>query len=367
MPADSETALAPSSTIGILGGGQLGRMLAMAGARLGYRIAVLEPDPKCPAAQVANTLFANAYDDQAALEEFAFNCDAVTLEFENVPEETLQFLASHVPTRPGAEALRIAQDRLVEKAFLKQAGAPIVDHFDIEDEAIFDGALSAYGGDAIVKTRRMGYDGHGQHRLTPHSSDEDIAVAKAAALSVDCIMERVVQFTREISVMVARGADGSIVTFDAAENVHRASILRRSTVPATSDDSVQTEAKAVAERIAKELDYVGIMGVEFFELADGSLVVNEIAPRVHNSGHWTELACAVDQFEMHMRAVAGLPLPAPGRHSDCVMENLIGDDVDRVPELLAEPNTRVHLYGKRDVRQGRKMGHMTQLLKPIKT
>ncbi|MEM1366353.1 MAG: ATP-grasp domain-containing protein, partial [Pseudomonadota bacterium] len=222
-------ALAPGSTIGILGGGQLGRMLAMAGARLGYRIAVLEPDPKCPAAQVANTLFANAYDDENALEEFAFNCHAVTLEFENVPEESLRFLAKHVPTRPGAEALRVAQDRLTEKRFLQDADAPVVDHVDVEDEAAFDKALSVFGGDAIVKTRRMGYDGQGQHRLTPHSSDADIAKAKSTALSVDCIVERVVGFEREISVMVARGADGTIVTFDPSENVHRASILRTST------------------------------------------------------------------------------------------------------------------------------------------
>lgn len=357
----ADGALPPGSTIGILGGGQLGRMLAMAGARLGYRIAVLEPDPKCPAAQVANTIFANAYDDESALEEFAFNCDAVTLEFENVPEETLRLLSAKIPTRPGAEALRVAQDRLTEKRFLKSADAPVVEHADIEDDASFDAAISAYGGDVIVKTRRMGYDGHGQHRLTPHSSDEDIAQAKNAALSVDCIMERVVTFEREISIMVARGVDGEIITFDAAENVHRGSILRSSTVPASSSAKVQAEAKAIAQRIATKLDYVGVMGVEFFEMPGGSLIVNEIAPRVHNSGHWTELACAVDQFEMQMRAVAGLPLIGPGRHSDCVMENLIGDDVTKVPDLLAEPHTRLHLYGKRDVRPGRKMGHVTRL------
>ncbi|MEO0497122.1 MAG: 5-(carboxyamino)imidazole ribonucleotide synthase [Pseudomonadota bacterium] len=356
--------LVPGSTIGILGGGQLGRMLAMAGARLGYRIAVLEPDPKCPAAQVANTLFANAYDDESALEEFAFNCDAITLEFENVPEETLRLLSEHVPTRPGAQALRIAQDRLTEKQFLMSADAPVVNHVDIEDESSFDAALKTFGGDAIVKTRRMGYDGHGQHRLTPQSTDEDIAAAKSAALSVDCIMERVAPFEREISIMVARGHDGAIITFDAAENVHRASILRTSTVPASSTENTQSKAKDIAQTIAAKLDYVGVMGVEFFEMSNGELIVNEIAPRVHNSGHWTELACTVDQFEMHMRAVAGLPLLPPGRHSDCVMENLIGDDVSRISQLLETANTRVHLYGKRDVRPGRKMGHVTSLVRP---
>ncbi|MEO0635059.1 MAG: 5-(carboxyamino)imidazole ribonucleotide synthase [Pseudomonadota bacterium] len=354
-------ALRPGSTIGILGGGQLGRMLAMAGARLGYRIAVLEPDPKCPAAQVANMLFANTYDNEDALEEFAFNCDAVTLEFENVPEETLRFLAKHVPTRPGAEALRVAQDRLIEKQFIKEAGAPVVDHADITDGRVFGDSLAAFGGDAIVKTRRMGYDGHGQVRLTPQSSDAELAEALESALSNDCIMEAIAPFVREISVMVARSRDGQTVTYDPAENVHQASILRTSTVPASSAVEVQHKAQTLAKQIAEKLDYVGVMGVEFFELGDGSLIVNEIAPRVHNSGHWTELACTVDQFEMHMRAVAGLPLPEPNRHSDCEMDNLIGQDIDRVPDLLKEPDSRVHLYGKRDVREGRKMGHVTRL------
>jgi 5-(carboxyamino)imidazole ribonucleotide synthase len=357
-------ALAPNSTIGILGGGQLGRMLGMAAARLGFRVAIYEPDPKCPAAQIANMTFANAYDDENALDEFAYNCDAITLEFENVPEATARILGQQKPMRPNADALKVSQDRLSEKAFLAQAGVPVVDHADITSPDDLDATLKRFGGRGILKTRRLGYDGHGQVAITSDTSVEANQKAIELCQSADCILEAFVDFKREISVMVARSVSGEIVTYDPAENVHREGILRQSTVPAASSAATQAEARQIAEKIAHKIDYVGVMGVEFFEDAQGHLMVNEIAPRVHNSGHWTEAACAISQFEMHIRCVSGLPLLPPQRHSDCVMHNIIGDDMDTLTTLRQTENTALHLYGKRETRPGRKMGHCTRLTGP---
>lgn len=354
--------LAPGSTIGIVGGGQLGRMLAMSAARLSYRVVVLEPDPDCPAAQVASRHVMAAYDDPAGLAELVAGSDVITYEFENVPVATAQRLGQERPLFPPAMALEVAQDRVAEKSFINGIGIATADFRAIDDDGGLRQALQTFGGDGILKTRRLGYDGKGQRVF--RSADAAPADGTWAAMgSVPLILESFVPFEREISVIAARGQDGVTVAYDPAENVHRDGILRTSTLPAAIAPETAKEAQRIAAAILEALDYVGVIGVEFFVLADGSLKVNEIAPRVHNSGHWTEAACAMSQFDLHIRAVAGLPLGVPSRHSDCVMENLIGDDVAKVPALLAEPDVLVHLYGKREARPGRKMGHFTRLVR----
>jgi 5-(carboxyamino)imidazole ribonucleotide synthase len=351
--------LAPGATIGIIGGGQLGRMLAMAAARLGYRTIILEPQPDCPAAQVANRQIQAAYDDRAALAELAAECAVVTYEFENVPVDAAKFLAGTAAVHPPAQALEVAQDRLVEKTFLNGIGISTADFRPVDDDAQLTAALAAFGGNGILKTRRMGYDGKGQRLFRNSTESADGTVA--AMGGVPLILESFVAFEREISVIAARGANGAVAAYDPAENVHRGGILHTSTVPALIRPDTAVAAIGAASAILEALDYVGVIGVEFFVLPDGALLVNEIAPRVHNSGHWTEAACAVSQFEQHIRAVAGLPLGDPHRHSDCVMENLIGDDVLEVGALLTVPDLVLHLYGKTEARPGRKMGHFTRL------
>nr|WP_290086081.1 5-(carboxyamino)imidazole ribonucleotide synthase [Aquibium sp. A9E412] len=352
--------LAPGATIGIVGGGQLGRMLAAAAARLGYRTIVLEPQPDCPAAQLANRQVVAAYDDPAALAELADGAAAVTYEFENVPVAAARRLAERVPVFPPPAALEAAQDRLAEKRFLNAAGVATAPYEAVDDAAGLAAALARLGGSGVLKTRRLGYDGKGQ-RVLDRPAPEALAEAFAALGGVPLILEGLVRFEREVSVIAARGRDGAVAAYDLAENVHRGGILHSSTVPAAVSDRTAQAARQAARAILEALDYVGVIGVEFFVLADGSLLANEIAPRVHNSGHWTEAACVVSQFEQHIRAVAGLPLGAPGRHSDCVMENLIGDDVARAPSLLAEADLALTLYGKAEARPGRKMGHVTRL------
>lgn len=353
-------ALPPGATIGILGGGQLGRMLAMAAARLGYRTLILEPQPDCPAAQVANGQIEAGYDDPAALEELAAHAQVATYEFENVPVDAARALSGAIPVFPPPAALEAAQDRLAEKEFLNGVGVATATFRAVDDDASLAAALDAFGGEGVLKTRRLGYDGKGQRMLR---RGERIAGLHAAMGGVPLILESLVPFTRELSVIAARGRDGTIATFDPAENVHRDGILYRSRVPAGVFDRTAAGAAEAARRVLTALDYVGVLGVEFFVLPDGRLVANEIAPRVHNSGHWTEAACATSQFEQHIRAVAGLPLGDPRRHSDCVMENLIGEEIGRVPDLLAEPEVVVHLYGKAEARPGRKMGHFTRLVR----
>lgn len=352
--------LPTGSTIGIIGGGQLGRMLAMAAARLGYRTVVLEPQPDCPAAQVANRQIAAAYDDPAALAELAAASAVVTYEFENVPVAAARSLSDAVAVYPPARALEVAQDRVTEKQFLNGIGIATADFRPVDSDAELAAALKAFDGSGILKTRRLGYDGKGQ-RVFRNMEAGGYAGTCEAMGNVPLILEAFVPFTREVSIIAARGADGSIVAYDPAENVHRHGILHTSTVPAAIAPQTAEAAREAAARILAALDYVGVIGVEFFVLADGSLLANEIAPRVHNSGHWTEAACAVSQFEQHARAIAGLPLAHASRHSNCVMENLIGDDVLRVPVLLAEPDLVLHLYGKAEARPGRKMGHFTRL------
>ncbi|TIS41931.1 5-(carboxyamino)imidazole ribonucleotide synthase [Mesorhizobium sp.] len=356
--------LPAGSTIGIIGGGQLGRMLAMAAARLGYRTVVLEPQPDCPAAQVANRQIAAAYDDTAALAELAAVSAVVTYEFENVPVMAASALAVTVPVYPPARALEVAQDRVAEKKFLNGIGIPTADFCSVDNDDELTAALKKFDGSGVLKTRRMGYDGKGQ-RVFRNMETGGFAGTCESMGNVPLILESFVGFEREISVIAARGMDGSLAAYDPAENVHRDGILHSSTLPASIGSETAAAAQAAAAKILAALDYVGVIGIEFFVLADGALLANEIAPRVHNSGHWTEAACIVSQFEQHIRAVAGLPLGNPGRHLDCVMENLIGDDVLRVPALLAEPDLMLHLYGKAEARPGRKMGHFTRMSRHV--
>ena len=347
------------TTIGIIGGGQLGRMLAMAAARLNFRTIILEPQADCPAAQVANRQIVAAYDDPAALEELATACDVVTYEFENVPVSAAEALAQTVPVYPPPKALEAAQDRLVEKRFINDCGIPTAKFHAIDSQADLEAALADFGGQGVLKTRRLGYDGKGQKVFRSAADSADGAFAELG--SVPLILESFVAFEREISVIAARATDCGVACYDPAENVHRNGILHTSTVPASITDATAAAAREAAEKILTTLGYVGVIGIEFFALADGSLIANEMAPRVHNSGHWTEAACVISQFEQHIRAVAGLPLGNADRHSDCVMQNLIGDDILDLPDWLKRRDTLVHLYGKTESRPGRKMGHVTTL------
>jgi 5-(carboxyamino)imidazole ribonucleotide synthase len=352
-------ALRPGATIGILGGGQLGRMLAMAAARLGYRTLILDPDPHAPAAQCANSHICAGYGDEAALDALSRQCDVITYEFENIPVSTAALLSQEKPVFPPVAALENSQDRLAEKEFLNRAGIGTAPFFDIANREMLVSALAQTGGRGILKTRRMGYDGKGQARIDS-AQDADAAWRELGGRLL--ILEGFVEFTMEISVIAARGRDGAFCAYDPPRNVHRGGILRTSTVPSGLDGDVLAQAVSIARAITEALGHVGVIGVEFFVMGDGRLLVNEIAPRVHNSGHWTEAACAVSQFEQHVRAICGLPLGGTARHSDCVMENLIGEDVEKVPEILGEADCVLHLYGKAEVRAGRKMGHVTRLM-----
>ncbi len=346
-------ALRPGASIGIVGGGQLGRMLAMAAARLGFHVHVYDPDPGCPAGEVVRAASHAAFGDEGALQAFAASVDVVTYEFENIPPAALDLIEAYVPIRPNRRALSIARDRLHEKEFLGGLGLGTAPFAPVEDRQTLETALDRIGAPAILKTRTLGYDGKGQARI---AGPEDAERALAEMRGAPAILEGLIAFDREVSVIAARGLDGSVAAYDPGENVHQGGILRTTTVPARLPPSVRSDAVLAAARILNALDYVGVLGVEFFVTPRG-LLVNEIAPRVHNSGHWTEVGCLVDQFEQHIRAVTGLPLGDGSRHADVVMENLIGRDVERLPDLLRE-GARVHLYGKAEVRDGRKMGHV---------
>ncbi len=353
-------ALKPGSTIGIIGGGQLARMLAMAAARLGLRIAVLEPDKNCPAAQVANDHLIYNYDDEAGLAALAEIADVITYEFENVPVGSAKFLEQRSTLYPPSKALEISQDRLVEKDFINGLGIATAGYFDIENLQDLNSALEKFGGGGILKTRRLGYDGKGQVRF----DNDDLALIEQkfrAFGSVPAIVEELVSFEREISVIASRDVAGNFSAFDPAWNTHRDGILRQSVVPSGVSENVEAKACAIAQKIMDELSYVGVMGTEFFVTEEQQLLVNEIAPRVHNSGHWTEAACTVSQFEQHIRAIAEWPLGDNARHSNCTMENIIGNEVDGVELAPFEGAHLLHLYGKNDVRAGRKMGHLTRL------
>ena len=350
------------TTIGIIGGGQLGRMLAMAAARLNFHIVVLEPQSDCPAAQVASEQIVAPYDDPDALDALARACQIVTYEFENVPVSAAERLMRSVPVYPPPRALEVAQDRLTEKRFLNGCGIATAEFRAVDSQDDLEHALAEFGGPGVLKTRRLGYDGKGQRLF--RDPQHDPAGTFDSLGRVPLILESLVEFEREISIIAARGLDGTITCYDPAENVHLNGILHTSTLPARISDSTAAEAAEAARKLLDALDYVGVIGIEFFVMPDGGLVANEIAPRVHNTGHWTEAACVVSQFEQHIRAVAGLPLGDTARHSDCVMTNLIGHDIRDVPEWLARKDVLVHLYGKTESRPGRKMGHVTQLTGP---
>lgn len=349
--------LPPGSTIGILGGGQLGRMLSVAAARLGYRCHIYEPGSNPPAGDVAHAVTTAPYEDAAALRAFAEAVDVVTYEFENVPTAALDLIESLRPIRPNRRALAISQDRIAEKDFLTGLGLRTAPYKAVKDAAEMETAVAEIGAPSILKTTRLGYDGKGQARL---ASPADAPAALVAMNGAPAVLEGFVAFDREVSVIAARGLTGEVAAFDPGENVHRAGILRTTTVPARLTEAERTDAVLIAARILNALDYVGVLGVELFVTPAG-LLVNEIAPRVHNSGHWTQNGCAVDQFEQHIRAIAGWPLGDGKRHSDVVMTNLIGEDMEQVPELARQSQTALHLYGKAEVKAGRKMGHVNRI------
>ena len=353
-------ALPPGATIGILGSGQLGRMLALAAARLGLKCHIFA-DASGPAFDVAAAATVAPYEDQEAVELFARSVGAVTYEFENVPLAAAAAASRAAPVRPGAKALEVSQDRLAEKSFVSDLGIPVAPFASVASEADLTAAALTLGTPAILKTRRLGYDGKGQARLADPTTT---AWAFDAIGRAPAVLEGVVEFACEVSVLVVRGLDGDMRFYDIPVNTHRAGILATSAVPSPLPAPHLERAREIAATIARALDYVGVLAVEMFYLGEHAadpLVVNEFAPRVHNSGHWTIDACDVSQFENHMRAVAGWPLGDTARHSDAVMTNLIGHDADAWLEIAAEPRACLHLYGKHQARQGRKMGHVTRL------
>ena len=368
MTASKQVKLKPGDTIGILGGGQLGRMLAMAAARLGLRCQVFSPDPDSPAFDVVLNATCAEYADVEALELFANDVDVITYEFENVPAGTAMILAARRPVLPEYKILETTQDRLAEKDFVKRLGIGTADYAEVSSAPALRAAISKIGLPAVIKTRRFGYDGKGQAIIRdgddPDQVWEDLATKSA-------ILEAFIPFQREISVIAARSASGQVECFDVTENEHRDHILKTSRAPAAISDALAAEARSIAERIAGALEYVGVFAVEMFVVAGAggpTLLINEIAPRVHNSGHWTLDGASISQFEQHIRAIAGWPLGKPVRHGPVVMTNLIGDDIKSYEQWLTVPGATVHLYGKGPPRPGRKMGHVTQVgAEPPKT
>ena len=348
--------LPPGGTIGIIGGGQLGRMLSLAAARLGLKTCIYNDAADAPAFQVTPGAIVAPYDDLEQLGRFADACDVVTFEFENLPAHAIAHLAQHVPVRPGAHALAMTQDRLTEKTFVEKLGLKTAPFFEVSSAAQAREAFGRLNGKGILKTRRFGYDGKGQAKVT---SAEDAEKAFASFKGAPAILEGFVDFSFEASVVAAHGTGGQFAAYDPPENDHENHILRRCTVPSRLSAAQVEEAKAIAKKIGDALEYVGVFAVELFVGKNGELLVNEIAPRVHNTGHWTIEACQCSQFEQHIRAVAGWPLGDPVRHADAVMENIIGAEADAW-EALAKTGA-LHLYGKKEARQGRKMGHVTRL------
>lgn len=358
------TALPPGSVIGILGGGQLGRMLALAAARLGLQTHIYAPEADSPAFDVTSTRTVAAYDDEAALTAFAEAIDVATYEFENIPVKTVEFLAKFVPVRPGAKALACAQDRMSEKTLARQLGAMTADFAQIDSlselEKVLDGGFAI---PSVLKTRRLGYDGKGQAKILKR---DDAAAAWSAMRDQASILESFVNFTYEISVVAARGTDGEFRAFEVTENEHRNHILHRSVAPAHIPKAARDDAIAIAQKISEALNYVGVFAIEFFAEVAGNattLRVNEMAPRVHNSGHWTQDGCETSQFEQHIRAVAGWPLGSTAMTAPAAeMINLIGDEILDWPAIAAEPGAYFHHYGKKEARPGRKMGHINRRL-----
>lgn len=348
---------AMGSTIGILGGGQLGRMLSVAASRLGLTCHIFDPSANPPAKAVAHSHMQAAYDDLNAAHDFASHCDIITYEFENIPTELAETLAKTKPLYPNAEALNTAQDRLTEKTFIRdQAGVPVADFREVN--SIFDlkRATRALGYPCVLKTRRFGYDGKGQVIIR---TEEDIDTAWAALKDAPSILEAFIPFRREVSVICARSTTGEMAAYPLVENVHKNHILHTSLAPAPNDNP---DARDHALKILESLNYVGVLAVEFFELEDGTLLVNEIAPRVHNSGHWTQDAGCVDQFELHIRAICGWPLGDTTPRHTVQMTNLLGDDILACENVAKETKAFIHLYGKAESRAGRKMGHVNRII-----
>ena len=351
--------LPPNATIGLVGGGQLGRMSALAAARLGYRCHILTRETDSPAAQVSHAVTISDYSDPVSLRAFADAVDVISFEFENVSAEGLDLLASIRPVRPAPSVLRISQDRVAEKSFLNGAGVATAPWVAVETLEELTAAVGQLGLPAVLKTTRLGYDGKGQAMLR---SAEDLEPAFERLTPKPLVLEGFIDFAREISVVIARGADGVMSAFDTVENRHRDHILDVTMAPARIIPAVDQAAQAIAARVAQALDLVGLLAVEMFVDRQGRVIVNEIAPRPHNSGHWTIDACPASQFELHIRAIAGLPLPRAVRHSDAVMKNLIGPEgLALWPAAVAEPGLIPHLYGKDAALPGRKMGHVTRL------
>ncbi|MCB1488300.1 MAG: 5-(carboxyamino)imidazole ribonucleotide synthase [Bauldia sp.] len=357
---NDEPPIKPGMIVGILGGGQLGRMLALAAAELGLSCHIYCPDQKSPAFAVAAARTIAPYEDEDALAAFAGAVDVVTFEFENIPADTLRFLAERVTVLPGPASLEPIQDRLSEKQLIADLGIPVPPFAPVAEQADIYSALARTGRPAVLKTRRFGYDGKGQ--ATIRAGDDPVGawrvIGQAAA-----ILEAFVPFVREVSVILARGRDGAMRAYDVVENVHKDGILATSTVPADLAPDLAEEAVDIARRIAVALDHVGVLAVEMFVMERGArrLLVNEIAPRVHNSGHWTTDGCLCSQFEQHIRAIAGWPLGDTTRHSNAVMTNLIGNEASQWPEIVGEASARLHLYGKAESRPGRKMGHVNRI------
>jgi 5-(carboxyamino)imidazole ribonucleotide synthase len=368
VTASNQVKLKPGDTIGILGGGQLGRMLAMAAARLGLRCQVFSPDPDSPAFDVVLNATCAEYADVEALELFANDVDVITYEFENVPAAAAMILAARRPVLPDRKILETTQDRLAEKDFIKRLGIGTADYADVSSVAALNAAISRIGLPAVIKTRRFGYDGKGQAIIR---DGDDLEQIWEDLGTKSAILEAFVPFECEVSMIAARSADGHVECFDVTENEHRDHILKISRAPAAISDALAAQARNIAENIANALNYVGVLAVEMFVLAGPggpTLLVNEIAPRVHNSGHWTLDGASISQFEQHIRAIAGWPLGKPVRHGPVTMTNLIGDDINSYQQWLTVPGATVHLYGKGPARPGRKMGHVTQVeAKPPKT
>ena len=349
--------LPPGATIGILGGGQLGRMLALAAGQLGFKCHIFAPEEDSPAFQVSAAHTVAGYHDFVALEEFAKSVDVITYEFENVPSDTAAFLESQAVLAPSSAALKTAQDRVDEKTFIAGLGIPVAPFAAVNSEADLEEAIARIGRPSVLKTRRFGYDGKGQTKIEAKTS---AAAAWAEIGKAPAILEGFISFDTEISAIAARGWDGVIAVYDVPENHHENHILKTSTVPADIAGETAEAAHAMARTIIGALDYVGVMGIEMF-VSGTMLIVNEIAPRVHNSGHWTQDACAVSQFEQHIRAICGWPLGSTERHSNVVMHNILGPESARWAEYGASVHTGVHFYGKAEARRGRKMGHINVL------
>jgi 5-(carboxyamino)imidazole ribonucleotide synthase len=356
--------LSPGATVGILGAGQLGRMLAISALKIGLRCHVYAPEAEAPSHDAAHARTVAPYEDREALRAFAEACDLITFEFENVPTATVEFLEELKPVRPSPRALSVAQDRLSEKSFLRELGLQTAPFLDVPDAGALIRAVREIGRPAILKTRRFGYDGKGQTMIREGS---DLGAVHRALGAGQMILEGFVAFEREVSVIAARSLEGAIAAYDLCENEHERHILARTRVPARVAASLEPEARSIAAQILEGLDYVGVIGVEMFcaRAPDGAerLIVNEIAPRVHNSGHWTIEGAETSQFEQHMRAIAGWPLGSTTRRGVVEMRNLIGEEADDWRDILAEPDMSLHLYGKMQARPGRKMGHVTRILR----